>query len=196
MKISRTANVLGVGSKQDSNTQKQIDRLNQRKQEINDMKQDYRETALKQGLSSKDIEAKMQEYDSMISDIDTQIAQLTAEQQKKVTTPDKPSPTINRDKNDFNNSNEQLLISDLSAAQRDMNSIKSIRHAQSILKTEELSYQPSFAFKGNVEKAAKINSQAERLNAQIGKTEKKTEKTAKHILVDNGDSNDTKSEAE
>ncbi len=171
-----------IGSPSGDASKSRVAELMKRKQEIGDLKRSYRDNALKQGKSAKEIDDKMKEYDSQISEIDAEIAKLAADKQKKALQSNhKSSNNQNRDQNEIGqgaSAAQQQFSSGISSIQRGLQLSKSVQHAQQILKTEALSYRPSFAYRGNSQKAAELTGKANSLNEKLNELHRKTRKFA------------------
>lgn len=175
MKITNMASPgFRIGTQSGDASKNRIAELMKRKQEISGLKQSYRENAVKQGKSAKEIEAKMQEYDSTISEIDAEISKITAEKQKKAMHTE--NDRQNHDRNEIGKENHVADLqasSGIFAIQKNLQLTKSVQFARGILKTESLSYKPSFAFGGNPVKAAELSTRAERLEGNLSDIQKK-----------------------
>lgn len=190
MKIEKVAFTgLNMSSSQSGNESKsRISNLLKRKQEISNFKQSYRENAMKQGKSQKEIEAKMQEYDSQIAEIDAEIAKINSDEQKKALQGgNKKQAKQSQDTNEVgkgNQANTQQMTAGFASMQKNLRLANSVQYAKSVLKTEALSYQPSFATQGNPVKAAKLSKRAESLDGKLNELQKKVSKSASQIDPD------------
>ncbi len=189
MRITGSTSGFKVGSQSDNTSKDRISSLVKQKQAINDLKQSYRENALKTGKSAKEIEAKMQEYDSMITEIDSEISKITADKQKKAAQSEakkagNQSGKKNQDINEIGKGIQaanQQIITGLTSIQKSLKIAKSIQFAQGVLKTEALSYKPSFASHGNPVKAGNLTAKSELLDQKLDNLREKINKTADKI---------------
>lgn len=158
-----------------NSVQDRIDSLNQRKDDINQQKAEYRKDAIKQGKSQDEIDAKMDEYDSQIAKINAQISQIQQDKKEKDAEKAAKKSSENTDyaaKTDTQKFSEQTKAQqnqfvNLASAQANAQSIKSVKFAKRVLKTEALIHAPSSAYGGEPEKAAQLNSTADGLEDEI-----------------------------
>jgi DNA repair exonuclease SbcCD ATPase subunit len=162
-----------------------IDSLNQRKDDINKQKAEYRKNAVKQGKSQEEIDAKISEYDAQISKISAQISQI--EQDKKNKEAEKAADKSNSnsasktDTQEFSEQTkaQQKQLMGLASVQAGEKSIHAVKFAKSVLKSEALVHAPSFAYGGEPEKAAQLNSTADSLDAKIAHITKEMKESGK-----------------
>ena len=179
-------NTKASASKQDL-----IDSLNQRKDDINKQKSEFRQNAVKQGMSQDAIDAKMDEYDGMIAKINSQISQIQQEKQKKSdksanntnnsTNTNVASAKTDEQKNAKTEKAQQSQMIGLASVQSSMSAIKAVKSAKRILKTEELVHAPSFAYKGDAAKAGALSSRADELDSKIAHINGKMQSAAKKV---------------
>lgn len=175
MRVTAAGSSIKVNPQAGHSEDNRLANLMSRKQEINDLKQSYRENALKQGKSKDEIDAKMQEYDSMISQIDSEIAQVKAEQQKKAVSNDseKARQSDRQQTHDVyeisrkGKLHAQNMMWELLSVQSDKKHVQAVQSAKDILNTEALSYKPSLAFKGNPLKFGQLQGKAQSLDRRL-----------------------------
>lgn len=177
-------------TKVSSSKQDLIDSLNQRKDDINKQKSEFRQNAVKQGMSQDAIDAKISEYDGMIAKINSQISQIQQEKQKKSDkssdesnnrTSTNTSAKTDEQKSAESEKAQQSQIIGMASVQSGMSAVKAIKSAKRILKTEELVHAPSFAYKGDTAQAGALSSRAEELDGKIAHINKEMRQAEKKV---------------
>lgn len=187
LKSSNTIKLSGAAyknTKAPTSTKDLIDSLNQRKNDINKQKTEFRQSAIKQGKSQQEIDAKMDEYDGQIAKIDAQIAQITQDKQKKDAEKAAQKSNSSTPKTDTQVLSEQAkaqqsqLVS-LASAKAGEKAIQAVKSAKRVLKTEALIHAPSHAYAGDPEKAAQLNAAADGLDNKIAHITNEMKKSSK-----------------
>lgn len=160
-----------------------IDHLTQQKMEIQDRKNSFMESALKEGQSIDSIQGQLESYDEQIQNIDKQIAQTVAQQMKeaaeeKKNTAEKQDDTPKTEQEIENQKMSHLM--ELSTGMDKVAAIDSVKAkvdgSSGVLETEiELDKMRSNGMKGSLEAIAKkeaeladLQAKSSELSAEIG----------------------------
>ena len=169
-----------------------IQALTDRKQDIMQMKSEYRSKAAEKGLSQDEIQSKIEEYDNMIAEIDRQIAQIRQEDQQKsaqanaeknkdateIDTAPKDEAELTEEKKQA----DQDLMNGLTSVQTTQTNIKAVQFAKRVIQTDSLSYQSFNETTGaDQAKAAALSGTATDLDSKIAELNKDLEDAANEI---------------
>ena len=185
LKLSGTAH---NNTKASNSTKDLIDSLNQRKDDINKQKTEFRQNAIKQGKSQDEIDAKMKDYDGQIAKVNAQITQITQDKQQKAvekagekSSANTKASSTKTDSQNFSDQAkaQQSQLIGLASAQAGTKSIDAVKFAKRVLKTEALVHAPSHAYAGEPEKAAQLNSTADSLTNKIAHLTKEMKESGK-----------------